>query len=77
MALKHTQTDTKPVQFVFGKSNYRWLLISMAIVVIGFMLMIGDTDIYDFRKIVLSPIVVLAGFGVGFYAILKKPDHKA
>lgn len=53
------------------------MLISMAIVVIGFLLMTGDTDIYDFRKIVLAPIVVLAGFGVGFYAILKKPDHKA
>ena len=76
MALKHTETE-KPVHFTFGKSNYRWTLISMAIVVIGFMLMIGDTDIYDFRKIILAPIVVLAGFGVGFYAILKKPDHKA
>lgn len=76
MALKHTETDTKPVHFVFGKSNYRWMLISMAIVVIGFILMIGDTDIYDFRKIILAPIVVLAGFGVGFYAILKKPDSK-
>lgn len=77
MALKHTETESKPFHFVFGKSNYRWMLISMAIVVIGFILMIGDTDIYDFRKIVLAPIVVLAGFGVGFYAILKKAEHKA
>jgi hypothetical protein len=77
MALKHTETETKPMHFAFGKSNYRWMLISIAIVVIGFMLMIGDTDIYDFRKIVLAPVVVLAGFGVGFYSILKKPDSKA
>ncbi len=76
MALKHTETE-KPVHFTFSKSNYRWMLISMAIVVIGFMLMIGDTDIYDFRKIVLAPVVVLAGFGVGFYAILKKAETKA
>lgn len=72
MALKRTETEAKPVHFVFGKSNYRWMLISMAIVVIGFLLMTGDTDIYDFRKIVLAPIVVLAGFCVGFYSILKK-----
>lgn len=77
MAPKQTETDTKPVHFVFGKSNYRWMLISMAMVVIGFMLMIGDTDIYDSRKIVLAPVVVLAGFGVGFYAILKKPNHRS
>ncbi len=77
MALKNTETEVKPSHFVFNKSNYRWMLISMAVVVIGFLLMTGDTDIYDFRKIVLAPIVVLAGFGLGFYAILKKPDHKA
>lgn len=77
MALKHTEKEVKPIHFVFDKSNYRWMLISMAIVVFGFLLMTGDTDIYDFRKIVLAPVVVLAGFGLGFYAILKKPDHKA
>lgn len=77
MALKHTEKDIKPINFVFNKSNYRWTLISMAIVVIGFLLMTGDTDIYDFRKIVLAPIVVLGGFGVGFYAILKKPETEA
>lgn len=76
MALKHTEKEVKPTHFVFNKSNYRWMLISMAIVVIGFLLMTGDTDIYDFRKIVLAPIVVLAGFGLGFYAILKKPETK-
>lgn len=77
MALKHTETDTKPVHFAFKKSNYRWMLISMAVVIIGFLLMTGETDIYDFRKIILAPVVVLAGFGLGFYAILKKPDLKA
>ncbi|WP_419801662.1 DUF3098 domain-containing protein [Mucilaginibacter sp.] len=75
MALK--PTETKPLHFVFGKSNYRWMLISMAVVVIGFILMIGDTDIYDFRKIVLAPLVVMIGFVLGFYSILKKPDVKA
>jgi len=48
------------------------MLISIAVVVLGFILMIGDTDIYDFRKTVLAPIVVLLGFTIGFFAILKK-----
>ena len=48
------------------------MLISIAIVILGFILMIGETDIYDFRKTVLAPMVVLAGFGLGFFAILKK-----
>jgi len=57
---------------VFGKKNYQLMLLSILVVVLGFVLMIGDTDIYDFRKIVLAPMVVLIGFGIGFFAILKK-----
>jgi len=75
MAQKKTTTTTPdgtPVQFVFGKSNYRLMLLSIAVVVIGFILMMGSTDIYSFRKIVLAPIVVLLGFAIGFFAILKK-----
>lgn len=78
MAQKKTPLaeGTPEVQpFVFGKSNYIILLISIAVVVLGFVLMIGDTDIYDFRKIVLAPIVVISGFALGFYAILKKPTE--
>ena len=59
-------------EMVFTKKNYQLLLISMAIVVAGFMLMIGTTDIYDLRKTLLAPMVVLFGFGFGIYAILKK-----
>jgi len=73
MAQKNIEnTDRSNDNFVFDKVNYRYMLISIAIVVLGFILMIGETDIYDFRKTVLAPMVVLAGFGLGFFAILKK-----
>ncbi|SMC89922.1 DUF3098 domain-containing protein [Pedobacter nyackensis] len=73
-----TEKKTSPenqgskVELVFTKKNYQLLLISIAIVVLGFILMIGTTDIYDFRKTLLAPLVVLFGFGFGVYAILKK-----
>lgn len=63
--------DTKS-ELVFTKKNYQLLLISIAIVALGFILMMGTTDIYDFRKTLLAPMVVLFGFGFGIYAILKK-----
>jgi hypothetical protein len=69
--------NTPPAQFVFGKENYRIFLIAIAVVVIGFALMSGTTDIYDFRKIVLAPVTVLVGFGIGFFAIFKKSEKKA
>jgi hypothetical protein len=65
-----------PAQFIFSKDNYMWLIISIAVVAFGFVLMSGTTDIYSTTKIVIAPIVVLAGFGLGFYAILKKPAVK-
>jgi hypothetical protein len=76
MAQKNTPLkESLHEPFVFGKNNYRLLLLSIAMVVLGFILMIGETDIYEFKKIVLAPIIVLAGFAVGFVAILKKPAH--
>ncbi|RZL50632.1 MAG: DUF3098 domain-containing protein [Pedobacter sp.] len=60
-------------EMVFTKKNYQLLLISIAIVVFGFILMIGTTgDIYDTRRTLIAPMVVLFGFGFGIYAILKK-----
>ena len=69
--------NSQPVHFVFDKSNYTWLIAAVVVVILGFFLMAGTTDIYSTTKIVLAPLMVLAGFALGFYAILKKPDTKA
>lgn len=64
-------------QFVFKKINYQLFILSIVIVAIGFLLMMGTEDIYSFTKITLAPLVVVAGFAVGFVAILYKPKKKA
>jgi hypothetical protein len=69
---KNQSKEQANKNLVFGKKNYQLMLLSILVVALGFVLMIGDTDIYDFRKIVLAPMVVLIGFGIGFFAILKK-----
>lgn len=66
-------TQDEKSEMVFTKKNYQLLLISIAIVVVGFILMMGTTgDIYDTRRTLIAPMVVLFGFGFGIYAILKK-----
>ncbi|MGJ1262070.1 DUF3098 domain-containing protein [Sphingobacterium spiritivorum] len=62
--------------FVFGKINYQLFAASVAIVIIGFFLMSGSSDIYSFTKITLAPIVVVLGFAIGFVAILYRPKNK-
>jgi hypothetical protein len=69
------ESNTTPVKFIFDKGNYRLLIIAIAVVVFGFILMSGTTDIYSTTKIVIAPVVVLAGFAVGFFAIFKKPSQ--
>ena len=68
-------------QFALGKENYRLLLIGFAIIVIGFILMVGgkspdptvfNPEIFSFRRITLAPMVVLFGFLFEIYAIMKK-----
>lgn len=69
-------------EFLFEKVNYKILLIGLGIIALGFILMSGggsddpkvfSEDIFNFRRIRLAPTVVLAGFGVVIYSILKNP----
>ncbi len=66
----------KQGDFVFGKQNYQLVIAGVAVVILGFILMSGTTDILDFRKITLAPIMVLAGFGIVTAGILRKPKDQ-
>ena len=70
---------TKKKEFLFSKRNYRFLLLSMALIAFGFILMAGggsedpnffNPEIFNFRRIRLAPTIVLMGFGLAIYAIL-------
>ncbi|MBE6207097.1 MAG: DUF3098 domain-containing protein [Rikenellaceae bacterium] len=63
------------------RKNYIILAIGFAIVLLGFVLMAGggshsatefDYDIFSFRRITLAPILVVGGFVVEIYGILKR-----
>jgi hypothetical protein len=71
------KAESGPVHFIFDKGNYRMLIISIVVVAFGFILMSGTNDIYGTTKIVIAPMVVLAGFALGFFAIFKKPEAKS
>ncbi len=77
--------EDKKLEFALAKENYKLLLIGFAIIIIGFMLMMGggsedptvfDEDIFSFRRITLAPMVVLFGFAFEIYAIMKRPKEK-
>ena len=69
--------------FAFDKVNYILLAVSMAVVVIGFLLMIGpnssdtafEPDIFSARRIKVAPVVCLLGFVSMIYAVVRKPKN--
>ena len=75
--------QTKSEAFAFTRENFRWVLIGLGLIVIGFLLMIGggssDPDvfsegIFSFQRMTLAPLLVLAGYGIEIYAIMKKSE---
>jgi len=82
---KHDETAVKGSnvgEFAFGKENYRLMLIGLAFIVVGFLLMIGggsadptkfNPEIFSFRRITLAPILILAGYVIEIFAIMKRP----
>ncbi len=66
---------TNKEKLPFGKTNYSLMLAGIAIILIGFFVMSLDkTEFgFGFLGLTLGPIIVLAGFGLEFFAILKRP----
>ncbi|MBL7812837.1 MAG: DUF3098 domain-containing protein [Bacteroidetes bacterium] len=61
---------------LFHKMNYILIIASILVVVIGFALMSGkEGDIYDGRRTVLAPIVVILGFVLGIVAIFYRKNE--
>ncbi|PKP22488.1 MAG: DUF3098 domain-containing protein [Bacteroidetes bacterium HGW-Bacteroidetes-21] len=77
------KNETKSQQdFPLSKSNYLFIAIGFAIILIGFALMSGgksedpsifNPEVFSFRRITLAPVVVMVGFISIIYAIIRKP----
>ena len=70
-------------KLLFGKRNYKFMLIGILFIAVGFILMSGggsddpnifNEEIYSFRRIRLAPMLVILGFIIEVYAILTKPE---
>jgi hypothetical protein len=76
------KNEEQKQEFLFGKINYKILLVGIIVITLGFILMSGGGSenpkvfseaIFNFRRIRLAPTTVLIGFGITIYAILKNP----
>ncbi len=66
--------------YLLSKKNYILMGVGIILLALGFLLMAGgksedpnvfNPEIFNFRRITLAPIIVLAGFIVEIIAILR------
>ena len=78
MAKKETKIS---LDFPFGRENYILMFIGIGFIFIGFWCMSGgattdpkiwNPELFSFRRITLAPILVIMGFIIEAFAILKK-----
>lgn len=82
VATESSRSKIDQKDFAFGKENYKWLLIALGFLFVGFILMIGGSSsdpkvfnygMFNFQRLTLSPILLITGYVLGIYAIMKKP----
>ncbi len=65
-------------KLAFGRENYLLMIIGIVTIFAGFILMSMDTEPFGFGVLGLTvgPVVVMAGFVIEFFAILRKPKNR-
>jgi hypothetical protein len=68
---------------LFEKENFKWMLIGVAVLILGFILMAGGhtddpnvfnkEEVYSTRRITIAPIIILIGLVIEIYAIFRQP----
>lgn len=70
---------------LFGRENYMWMLIGLAVLALGFFLMSGgksndpkvfnDNEVYSATRITIAPLLIILGFVIEIYAIMRKSKN--
>jgi Protein of unknown function (DUF3098) len=68
---------------LFGKENYKWMIIGLAVAALGMILMAGGKssnpnefnpeEVYSTTRITIAPLLIVIGLGIEIFAIFRKP----
>jgi len=74
--------ESKELKMIFEKKNYILMAIGVVLILLGLTLLSGggskdpaifNKEIFNAQRIVIAPMVMLAGFVLEIYAIMYKP----
>lgn len=76
------QNSENQKTLLFTKKQYHLMALGLGVIFIGYLLMMGTNniveganfpseDVYSARRIILAPIIIIAGFLIELYAIIS------
>ncbi len=74
--------NTKAIEFAFNKKNYIFMGLGVILIILGLVLLAGggsedpaifSEEIFNFRRMNIAPVIMLAGFVLEIYAIMYRP----
>ncbi len=78
-------SNEKATPSIFNKENYIWMLLGIAVMVVGMLLLAGgkNTDpnvfdkskVYSTTRITIAPLLILAGLVIEIFAIFRNPKQ--
>lgn len=73
-----TPKEEKVAALPFGRANYQFMVAGILVILVGFFVMSLDKEEFGFGflGLTLGPLIVLSGFVLEIFAILKKPTVK-
>jgi hypothetical protein len=82
--IKNTDSNEKQFSFVFGKTNYIIMIVGVVLLLLGYILLAGggsddpnvfNTDMFNARRLYVSPILIILGLIAEIVAIMFKPKQ--
>ena len=80
--LKNYISMEEKSKMVLGRKNYNFIILGCLVVLLGFILMSGggsedpnvfiEEELFSFRRITLAPFLVISGYGLVLFGIMKK-----
>jgi len=80
--MSEQKKPTAATNQLFDKGNYMWMLIGLGVLALGFFLMAGGKssdprvfdpkEVYSTTRITIAPMLIIAGFIIEIFAIMKK-----
>lgn len=72
-------------KFAVTKKGLKLMLVGLVVMIAGYILMCGggvkdpqvfNYDMFDFRRLIVAPIVIVCGIIIEIVAVMRRPGEK-